>query len=199
MSVQRVFYDSEFDEDGRTIRPLSLGFYAPCYKCNDTGSYPPFTRQVCDHCNAEGGRGLYVVITDANRERCNEFVQEHVIPYLDVEPGGRCETVRCTKAEAGKIILDWLRSLAPQGSVRLEFWANFGSYDWVLFAQLYGKMVDLPWGLPQMINDLKQELLRRGYTRKSEIPDFTEGMQLHNAYDDAVWVWRVLRWLEQTA
>lgn len=190
-TVQKIFMDTEFDEDSETIRPLSLGFYAPCYNCKGKGSVFP-TRAICNVCGGDKGQGLYVVITDADRTRCNEFVKEHVVPYLDVEPEG-ATTIRCTKAEAGRKILSWINTLGPAGN-RVEFWAYFGDYDWVLFAQLFGTMSDLPPYLPQICLDLKQELMRRGYMRKSEIPEL-EGLQIHNAYDDALWNFHVDSWL----
>lgn len=196
MSKQLVFMDTEFCEDGLTIAPLSLGFYAPCYKCRGTGSFPRHTRMVCATCNAKGGQGLYVIITDADRERGNSFVQAHVVPFLDVDPKGAM-TVRCTRAEAGKEIKKWTDSLAPTG-VRREFWAYFGDYDWVLFCQLFGTMMDLPVGYPQICMDLKQELVRRGYTRKEEIPNIEDmGLQAHNSFADAVWTYNVAKWLEK--
>jgi hypothetical protein len=196
MTIQRIFYDSEFVEDSETIKPLSLGFYAPCYKCKGTGSFPKLTRQVCPACKAKGGRGLYVVIEDADRERADEWVKENVIPYLDVGPDGAM-TIRCKQSEAAYEIMCWVASLGPTGN-RIEFWAYFGDYDWVLFCQLFGTMSDLPAGMPQICLDLKQELMRRGYMKKSEIPDIESfGLQPHNAYADARWTAYVAEWLEK--
>ena len=36
------------------------------------------------------------------------------------------------------------------------FYAYFGSYDWVAFCWLFGKMIDLPKGFPMYCKDLKQ-------------------------------------------
>lgn len=38
----------------------------------------------------------------------------------------------------------------------VEFYAYYGSYDWVAFCWLFGKMIDLPKGFPMYCNDLKQ-------------------------------------------
>ena len=39
-----------------------------------------------------------------------------------------------------------------------EFYAYYSDYDWVVFAWLFGKMIDLPKGLPMYCKDLKQML-----------------------------------------
>ena len=39
-----------------------------------------------------------------------------------------------------------------------EFYAHYGSYDWVCFCWLFGKMIDLPNGFPMYAKDLKQIL-----------------------------------------
>jgi hypothetical protein len=43
----------------------------------------------------------------------------------------------------------------------IKFYSYFGSYDWVVFCQLFGKMIDLPIGFPKYCFDLKQELDRK--------------------------------------
>ena len=40
----------------------------------------------------------------------------------------------------------------------INFYAYYADYDWVVFAQLFGKMIDLPKGFPMYCKDLKQEL-----------------------------------------
>ncbi len=39
-----------------------------------------------------------------------------------------------------------------------EFYGYYCDYDWVVFCQLFGKMIDLPKGFPMYCRDLKQEL-----------------------------------------
>lgn len=40
----------------------------------------------------------------------------------------------------------------------IQFYSYFGSYDWVVFAQLFGKMINLPKRYPMYTRDLKQML-----------------------------------------
>ena len=41
-----------------------------------------------------------------------------------------------------------------------ELWAWCGAYDHVALCQLWGRMIDLPKGVPMWTNDLKQEAER---------------------------------------
>jgi hypothetical protein len=40
----------------------------------------------------------------------------------------------------------------------VQFYSYFGSYDWVAFCWLFGKMINLPKHLPRYCRDLKQIL-----------------------------------------
>jgi hypothetical protein len=144
----KIFFDTEFMEDGETIKPLSLAFIT------------------------SNGHGLYIIIDDAPREEANQFVVDNVLPYLDIEPP--CKTVRCKRAEAGGIILHWVRGFTRTP----EFWAWYGAYDWVLVCQLFGNMTDLPVGWPQFVRDLRQI--------SSTFPTFRPDFDLpeHHAYYD---------------
>src|SRR5690606_19466653 len=61
-----------------------------------------------------------------------------------------------------------------------ELWAWYGSYDHVALAQLFGRMIDLPDGVPMWTNDLKPEAARLGDPTLPEQPD-----GVHNALADA--------------
>lgn len=63
-----------------------------------------------------------------------------------------------------------------------RFWAWFGAYDWVLFCQLFGGMLNLPKKWPQHVLDLKQEHVLAGSPR---LPLQMEGE--HDALEDAKW------------
>lgn len=90
-----------------------------------------------------------------------------------------------------------------------EFYTYYGSYDWVVFCWLFGKMIDLPKGFPMYSRDLKQILDEKAekYTLsklKSPIvssdwhsnycidglkrhPDYPKQENEHNALSDARW------------
>lgn len=53
-----------------------------------------------------------------------------------------------------------LGNFIPNKYPNPEFWADYCSYDWVVFCWLFGKMIDLPKGFPMYCNDI-QQLLRQ--------------------------------------
>lgn len=123
----KIFFDTEFVEDGKTIDPLSLGF------------------------STQDNDGLYIVIEDQDPLHTNWWVDKNVRPYLGETVGG-IEPIYAKRADAGKIILDWVSGKTNSP----EFWAYYADYDWVLFCQLYGRMLDLPPGWPMLCMDFKQ-------------------------------------------
>jgi len=84
----------------------------------------------------------------------------------------------------------------------IKFYAYYADYDWVVFAQLYGTMMDLPKGFPYYCNNLKQELDRKQgnfntqhekFPKNDYIgnienhPNYPKQENEHNALDDAKW------------
>lgn len=65
---------------------------------------------------------------------------------------------------------------------RPQFWTYFGSYDWVLLCQLFGRMLDVPDHWPNFPMDVQQERVRRGVAK---LPD--QAGPEHNALADAIW------------
>lgn len=158
----RFFLDSEFMEDGHTIEPLSIGIVSELF------------------------HKLYVVITDADLDRANDFVRAEVLPHLRATPPAGTETVFCTKAGAKHWIMDWLQRVLPDGDTP-EFWADYGAYDWVLFCQLWGNMTDLPEGFPMFIRDVEQlrhDIGWDGPFPHEEMRNFRDE-PAHNAVHDA--------------
>lgn len=130
------FIDAEFMEDGRTIDLLSLAIVA------------------------EDGRELYAINTEADTSKANDFVRDMVLPHLRDE---------ISAPESGKLIkmagphlliasqvLDFIGDRNTPGFEKPEFWGYYSAYDWVVFCQLFGRMVDLPKGWPMFCNDIKQ-------------------------------------------
>ncbi|MGL5719532.1 MAG: 3'-5' exoribonuclease domain-containing protein, partial [Alphaproteobacteria bacterium] len=71
-----------------------------------------------------------------------------------------------------------------------EFWAYYADYDWVVFCQLFGTMMELPEGFPMYCRDVKQECDRLG---NPELPK--QNSTEHHALADAKWtkeVWKFL-------
>ena len=184
----RIFYDTEFFEDGKTIDLISVGMVA------------------------EDGRELYLISEDIDVDPLNTRLREHnwlmenVIAHLPLKtrydgkpaldlPGGS-NVYPCKLGHFGLDLAD--NRIASRRHIRnavrdfvlatpgpVELWADYGAYDHVLLAQLFGSMVDLPEGFPMYTHDLRQEIDRRGGDDKLPVQD---GSTAHNALADARWV-----------
>jgi hypothetical protein len=78
-----------------------------------------------------------------------------------------------------------------------EFWAYYADYDWVVFCQLFGRMIDLPKGWPMYCRDIKQ---LADSLRNPALP-VQEGNE-HDALQDARWnyeAWKFLQGRSQPA
>lgn len=163
----RYWYDTEFLEDGSTIKLVSIGIVA------------------------EDGREYYAVNSDMPVERINrhEWLMANVWPSLPLR--GRKEAGYSQKGTPG--VLDTSSSLVKPrwviaNEVRdfllagedVELWAWYGAYDHVALAQLYGPMIRLPKGLPMFTHDVRQLV---DFTGVDQLPQQAEGQ--HNALADA--------------
>lgn len=84
-----------------------------------------------------------------------------------------------------------------------EFYGYYADYDWVLFASLWGTMMDLPKGFPMYCRDLKQmfddkcmeHVVKENYSFNFEdamrglegMPSYPTQVDEHNALADAHW------------
>lgn len=153
MLVRRIFFDFEFMEDGNTIIPISLG--------------------LVDELNNR----LYMVNKEADLSLANDFVTAEVIPnlYPSFIP-----TKVVTKQEMAQKALEFININSSSIPYKIEMWGYYADYDWVCFCQLYGRMVDIPNGLPMFAMDIKQVAEMYG---NPELPSAGKGE--HNALADA--------------
>lgn len=129
----------------------------------------------------EDGREFYAENRDVDLSTANEWVQANVVPHLDrARFGVDRETMASTIVE-----------FVAAGEGPPEFWAYFGDYDWVLFCQLQGRMIDLPDGWPMFCMDIKQRAVEQG---SPKLPAQT-GAE-HNALEDARWNQEALEFLD---
>jgi len=68
-----------------------------------------------------------------------------------------------------------------------EFFAYFGSYDWVVLCTIFGRMIDLPTGFPMYVMDLKQIMDEKGLTKEWKRENCPDPEGEHNALVDAKW------------
>lgn len=153
--MTRWYLDTEFNEDGRTIDLISIGL------CSDDG------------------QEYYAVSSEFDAGRCSDWVKQNVLPLVGDHPVSTREQI------AGDIANLVLRPLRGVATTKPEFWAYFADYDWVALCQLFGRMIDLPTGMPMYCNDLKQLMHSLKITKEMLPPQ--QGRE-HNALEDARWV-----------
>ncbi len=124
---------------------------------------------------SEDGRELYEISSEFNPEDANAWVKENVLAKLEspdiVKP-----------LPLIKIKLDIVDFVYRNGDKKPEFWGYYADYDWVVFCQIFGTMIDLPKGFPMYCRDLKQWCDQMG-NPKLPPQDSAE----HNALNDARW------------
>ena len=165
----RIFYDTEFLEDGYTIGLISIGLVA------------------------EDGRELYRIVQDnevINRAVRHEWLRTNVLPHLPIiiDPDSHDGAAwRWDEDSALYREFVWPRQYIAEEVARFilatpnpRLWAWYGAYDHVALAQLFGRMIDLPDGIPMFTCDLKQEAVRLGDPR---VPEQQAGE--HDALADA--------------
>lgn len=163
--MTRIYYDTEFLEDGRTIELISIALVAT------------------------DGREYYAV--NANMPvieiALHDWLMANVVPSLPTTGG------KPVPGSTNPLGLDWTSPLIKPhhvieeevsefifATLKPELWAWYGAYDHVVLSQLWGRMIDHPPWVPMWTNDLKQEWARLG---RPEMPEQAEGV--HNALADA--------------
>jgi hypothetical protein len=176
--MTKYWLDTEFIEDGKTIDLISIAL-------------------VC-----EDGREFYAENLDADLDKASDWVKENVIKHLWSRQADKSFANAWSRANNGvggllshkEIRGEVFRFCNPEIYGEPEFWADYCSYDWVAFCQLFGTMMDLPKGFPMYCHDIQQECDRLG---NPELPQQEHGQ--HNALADARHnkvVWEFLRDLE---
>lgn len=121
--------------------------------------------------NITTGKELYLISSEYDESKADEWVKKNVLDKI-----GKDEK-RHTKKEIKEEIIKFCGD-------KPEFWAYYASYDWIVFCQIFGKMLDLPKTYPKICLDIKQEIIRQGLTKEQLPPD---PKNEHNALDDAKW------------
>ena len=178
----KIYYDTEFVEDGLTIDLISIGLVA------------------------EDGREYYAVCNDSwavQRAVEHPWLSVNVVPHLPVKVGEVPGGMRIVTRRDGRWVgfdsrWDWdpdhpdFVSVKPRAQIAAEvqrfilatpdpqLWVWYAAYDHVALCQLWGRMIDLPPEVPMFTCDLKQECVRLGNPR---VPVQVSGA--HNALADA--------------
>lgn len=169
--MNRWYLDTEFLENGVTIDLISIALV----------SEDGHTEYYAGNLGCDWPR----VVKDP-------WLNEHVVPHLPPHPNFAFWKMKTEIRSEILSLFNIVRGVPSHGMP--EIWADFASYDWVAFCQLYGRMIDLPSGLPMFCMDLMQDLRQRGIHR-AELPKQDPATE-HNALEDARWLRRAHRFAQ---
>ena len=182
--LKRYFLDTEFIDNGSSVDLISIGVV-----CND-------------------GREYYAQSVEFASEMASPWVKEQVFPQLlycsytthtSTRAGQRYGTTLLSKVYHKQLLKEegcplhtcaW-RTRAQirqelltffQPGAGFELWGWCSGYDFVVFCQLFGPMMDFPPGYPHYIRDFQYLLDERGISDE-EVPPQEAGR--HNALADA--------------
>ena len=93
---------------------------------------------------AEDGREFYAQSSEFDASMASDWVKQNVLAQMD--PRGEYSSLK----EIGTKIRQFI------GADKPEFWGYYADYDWVVFAQIFGSMMNLPDGFPMYCRDIKQ-------------------------------------------
>ena len=71
--------------------------------------------------------------------------------------------------------------------INIQFYGYYADYDWVVLAQLFGRMMDLPKSFPMYCRDLKQMYDELNRPDLKSYPNYPKQDNEHNALADAEW------------
>jgi hypothetical protein len=150
----RFFLDTEFIAAGTRLDLISLALVA------------------------NNGKEFYAVSTEFDEAQCSDWVRLNVLPHLPERGKSGAWMTRAEMAGRLKHFIDKQR-----GTETAEFWAYFAAYDWVLFCQLFGSLVQLPEGWNELCWDLRQWAYHLGEPLLPQQPE----EEKHDALADARW------------
>lgn len=126
----RIWYDTEFLERGPDfpIELISIAFVA------------------------EDGRELYLVNMDAPWDaiHAHPWLEANVVPYLEHE-----QALWSTREGMQQEILNFMFGNMKNRHDYPELLAWYSGYDHVVFAQIFGTMLNLPAGIPMYTHDVR--------------------------------------------
>lgn len=213
----KYFIDTEFIE----------GFHKPLF-----GKKRHFIDLISIGIVCEDGREYYAISNEFNPKDADKWVNENIIDKL---PSKYFNGFNATEARQWKSNHQIRQEIKQFFGYKAE-WTDYGSdeftddkdiqvyayyadYDWVLFCSLFGRMIDLPHGMPMYCKDLKQvldekvnnlskedflELFHKdnvSFEEKLNIVknrlDYPKQENEHDALDDAKWNFNLYKFLQK--
>jgi hypothetical protein len=160
----------------------------------------------------EDGREYYAQAEWFNPHNASQWIWDHVFASLQkcTYPGSKteqaliedqkyhvqhvCSKQECVWQSKARMKKDITAFLDPEvyGPVELHGWC--AGYDFVVFCQAFGGMLELPAGYPHYIHEIQQVLDERGLA-DSDLPP--QSSQAHHALDDALYLRDLWHWLQK--
>lgn len=194
----KYFIDTEFIE----------GFHKPLF-----GKKRHFIDLISIGIVCEDGRTLYRISNEFNSEDADKWVKDNVINKLDINymnHKSNKEIIRDIKEFMG-YKPEWTDYGSDEFSSDkdIQIYAYYADYDWVLFCSLFGRMIDLPKGMPMYCRDVQQtqdEKVRKWspnanfsnpeiYRVFKAREGYPKQENEHNALEDAKWTFKLFNWL----
>lgn len=159
----KYFIDTEFIEDGSTIDLISIGMVW------ENGEY-------------------YAISEEFDPTKADDWVKQNVLTKLPPKTDCSFSNFSCLYKSRKQIKEDILTIVADNDNKPL-FYGWYADYDWVVFCQLFGKMIHLPPNFPRYCRDVKQisDMLAN--------PRLPQNTDEHNALEDAKWTMKVYNYL----
>ena len=163
----KYFYDTEFYEDGERIHLISIGIVA------------------------EDGRELYLENTDFDWDIVPEghWLWENVYPHLQGRDAGRA-----SKSVIAIAVKQFICGNADDFTSN-KLYGYYVAYDHVVLAQLFGRLVDMPRGMPWFSFDLQQMIASDPHRLGNATGAVSHNGTEHNALVDARWNKRLYEYI----
>jgi hypothetical protein len=171
----KLFFDFEFCENGKTIEPISVGFY------DLHGS--TFYAEIKDPVLKDADKWLYdnvisKLLYTGNKPFVSETIEQDILDPKHDKVHVKMFGVRERVSDELK---NWLKRYESH-----EFYSYCGAYDFVLLNQLcWGRMINSPNGWPFYTMDLAVMMRQAGLNKAWRDSAVPEEKDEHNALVDA--------------
>lgn len=120
---------------------------------------------------SDDGRRYYAVSNQWDANKANDWLKANVLLKLP-----HSDTWKSRSAIASELI-----AFIEPWRGRVEMWGYYADYDHVALCWLFGRMIDLPKGMPMYTRDIKQWCDALGN------PQLPKCHNEHDALNDAMW------------
>lgn len=123
----------------------------------------------------EHGNDYYAVTNEFTSETCNEWVKQNILPKLGDKKNWK------SKLLIRDELIEYFNRTNYEGS-RITIYGWYCSHDWLLFCNLFGGLINLPYKVNQASMDIRQICSFLALPINTAQPK-----DAHNALVDARW------------